>query len=183
MLEKTPNFNEIAKQLILDAQTIAEVEMINFVMGNFEKQGFLDSSLKPWQERSIDDDAGRAVLTKSGALRDSIKLISSSNKRVIVGSDAKHAKIHNEGGTLQIPITKKMRAYFWYKYYTIADKKGNIASGSASEASMYKAIALSRKPFLTVKMPKRQFIGPSVTFNREVDLKFIKMIERRFKTQ
>ena len=50
MLEKTPNFNEIAKQLIIDAKTIAEVEMINFIMGNFEKQGFLDSSLQPWQE-------------------------------------------------------------------------------------------------------------------------------------
>ncbi|MNR47593.1 hypothetical protein D3C85_1667140 [compost metagenome] len=76
-----------------------------------------------------------------------------------------------------------MRKYFWYKYYTIADKKGNIQSGSASEASMYKAIALSRKTHLTVKMPKRQFIGESVTFNRDIDAKFIKMIERRFKTQ
>ncbi|PWA10959.1 phage virion morphogenesis protein [Flavobacterium laiguense] len=183
MLEKTPNFDKIAKQLILDAQTIAEVEMINFVMGNFEKQGFLDSSLQPWQERAIDDDPGRAILTKSGALRDSVKLISSSTKRVVVGSDSKYAKIHNEGGTIHIPITKKMRKYFWYKYYTIADKSGNIQSGSASEASMYKAIALSRKTHLTVKIPKRQFIGESVTFNRDIDTKFIKMIERRFKTQ
>lgn len=181
MLDKIPDFKQIAKQLIIDAQTIAEVEMINFVMGNFEKQGFLDSSLQPWQERAIDDDPGRAILTQSGALRDSVKLISSSSKEVIVGSDSKYAKIHNEGGILHIPITKKMRKYFWYKYYTIADKKGNIQSGSASEASMYKAIALSRKTHLTVKMPKRQFIGASVTFNREIDLKFIKMIERRFK--
>lgn len=115
MLDKTPNFQQIGKQLILDAQTIAEVEMINFVMGNFEKQGFLDSSLQPWQERSIDDDPGRAILTKSGALRDSVKLISSSTKRVVVGSDSKYAKIHNEGGTIHIPITKKMRKYFWYE--------------------------------------------------------------------
>lgn len=182
MLDKIPNFKEIAKQLILDAQTIAEVEMINFVMGNFEKQGFLDSSLTPWQERSIDDDQGRAILTKNGALRDSIKITSSSTTRIVVGTDSKYAKIHNEGGKIQIPITKKMRKYFWYKYYTIADKSGNIRSGSASEASMYKAIALSRKSHLTVKIPKRQFIGESVSFNRLIDAKFIKMIERRFKT-
>jgi phage gpG-like protein len=182
MLDKIPDFKQIAKQLIIDAQTIAEVEMIKFVLGNFEKQGFMDASLEPWQERAIDDSPGRAILTQSAALRDSFKLVSSSTKQVVVGSDSKYAKIHNEGGIVHIPITKKMRKYFWYKYYTIADKNGNIRSGSASEASMYKAIALSKKTHLTIKMPKRQMIGDSVTFNREIDLKFIKMIESRFKT-
>lgn len=170
MLEKTPNFNEIAKQLILDAKTIAEVEMINFVMGNFEKQGFLDSSLQPWQERNNGSDSGRAVLTKSGALRDSIKLISSSNKRVVVGSDSKYAKIHNEGGVVNIPITAKMRKFFWYKFKETGDVK-------------FKGMALTKKAHFSFTVPKRQFMGESVTFNQDIDTKFIKMIERRFKTQ
>ena len=182
MLDKVPDFNKIAKQLIQDAQTIAEVEMINFVMRNFAEQGFMDSTFQPWAERKLDDDSGRAVLTKSAALRDSVKLTQSSPERVIVGSDAIHAHIHNEGGIINIPITKKMRKFFWFKYYQIADKKGNIVSGSATEASMYKAMALSRKTHLTVKMPKRQFMGNSQTFNRDIDAKFLKMIERRFKT-
>jgi phage gpG-like protein len=170
MLDKTPNFQQIGKQLILDAQTIAEVEMINFVMGNFEKQGFLDSSLQPWQERKDSSDIGRAILTKSGALRDSIKLISSSTKRVVVGSDSKYAKIHNEGGVINIPVTAKMRKFFWYKYKETGDGK-------------YKGMALTKKTHFTATIPKRQFIGESVSFNRDIDAKFIKMIERRFKTQ
>jgi phage gpG-like protein len=169
MLDKIPNFNEIAKKLILDAQTIAEVEMINFVMGNFEKQGFLDSSLQPWQERKGGTDTGRAILSKTGALRDSVKLISSSNKRVVVGSDSKYAKIHNEGGAINIQVTAKMRKFFWYKYKETGDVK-------------YKGMALTKKTHFTITMPKRQFIGPSVTFNRDIDTKFIKMIESRFKT-
>ena len=40
MLDNVLNFNKIVAQLIKDAQTIAEVEMINFVMANFERQGF-----------------------------------------------------------------------------------------------------------------------------------------------
>ena len=37
MLDKIPNFQQIGKQLIIDAQTIAEVEMINFIMVNGKK--------------------------------------------------------------------------------------------------------------------------------------------------
>ena len=170
MLEKTPDFNKIAKQLIIDAQTIGEVEMINFVMGNFEKQGFLDSSLQPWSERKNNTDTGRAILTQSGALRDSIKLISANTKRVIVGSDSKYAKIHNEGGVTNIPITARMKKFFWYKYKQTGD-------------SRYKSMALTKKPHFSITTPKRQFMGPSEAFNKLIDAKFIKMIERRFKTQ
>lgn len=170
MLEKTPDFNKIAKQLIIDAQTIGEVEMINFVMGNFEKQGFLDSSLQPWSERKNNTDAGRAILTQSGALRDSIKLISTSPKRVIVGSNSKYAKIHNEGGVTNIPVTTRMKKFFWYKYKQTGD-------------SRYKSMALTKKTHFSITTPKRQFMGPSESFNKLIDAKFIKMIERRFKTQ
>lgn len=168
MLDNVPDFDKIAKQLIVDAQTIAEVEMIKFVMANFERQGFLDASLQPWQERKGGSDHGRAILTKTGALRDSNKLISSSTKRVIVGSDSRYAKIHNEGGVINIPVTAKMRKFFWYKY----KETGN---------GMYKGMALTKKTHFTVTIPKRQFIGPSISFNRDIDAKFIKMIERRFK--
>lgn len=170
MLDKIPDFKQIAKQLILDAQTIAEVEMINFIMSNFERQGFLDTSTQPWQERKNNSDAGRAILTQSGALRDSIKISSSSTKKVVASSDSKHAKIHNEGGIVNIPVTAKMRKFFWFKYKQTGESK-------------YKSMALTKKTHFTVTVPKRQFMGPSEAFNQIIDTKFIKMIERRFKTQ
>lgn len=168
MLDNVPNFNKIAAQLIKDAQTIAEVEMINFVMANFERQGFLDSSIQPWQERKDGADNGRAILSKTGALRDSNKLISSSPKRVVVGSDSKYAKIHNEGGVINIPVTAKMRKYFWYKYKETSN-------------GMYKGMALTKKTHFTFTVPKRQFMGESQSFNRDIDSKFKKMIVQRFK--
>lgn len=168
MLDKIPDFNKIAKQLIIDAQTIAEVEMINFVMLNFEKQGFLDSSIMPWEGRKNDSDSGRAILTKTGALRDSVKPVSSSTKRVVIGSDSKYAKIHNEGGTINIPVTAKMRRFFWYKYKETGQAK-------------YKGMALTKKTHFTVNIPKRQFMGESVYFNNLIDAKFKKMIVQRFK--
>ncbi|MEO6176956.1 MAG: phage virion morphogenesis protein [Flavobacterium circumlabens] len=169
MLEKSPNFIEIGRKLIRDAQTIAEVEMINFVMGNFERQGFLDKSVQPWQERQNNSDPGRAILTNSGALRDSVKISTSSEKRVIASSNSKYAKIHNEGGTMNIPITPKMRKYFWYMYKETGEGK-------------YKGMALTKKTHFVVKMPKRQFMGPSEAFNNLIDAKFKKMILERFKT-
>jgi len=168
MLDKVPDFQKIGRQLIVDAQTIAEVEMINFVMANFEKQGFLDSTLQPWEQRKNDEDHGRAILTKTAGLRDSIKITQSSTKRVAVGSNAKHAKIHNEGGIITIPVTAKMRKFFWYKYKETGQQR-------------YKSMALTKKTHFTIKMPKRQFMGNSVTFNDIIDAKFKKMIIQRFK--
>ncbi|WP_264521189.1 phage virion morphogenesis protein [Flavobacterium sp. N1994] len=168
MITKIPDFNGVAKKLIKDAQTIAEVEMINFIMGNFEKQGFMDGSLQPWQARKGNTDSGRAILTKSSALRDSISISSSSSKRVVATATAKHAKIHNEGGILKIPVTAKMKKYFWYMF----KKTGQ---------SQYRAMALTKKSYFEIKMPKRQFMGDSATFRATIQNKFIKMIESRFK--
>jgi len=168
MLDKTPDFNKIAAQLIIDAQTIAEVEMINFIMANFERQGFLGSSIQPWAERKGNTDSGRAILSKSGALRDSITISSSSTKRVIANASAAHAKIHNEGGIVNIPVTAKMRKFFWFKYKQTGEAK-------------YKGMALTKKTHFTVTVPKRQFMGESEAFNQLIDAKFKKMIVQRFK--
>ncbi|WP_281323753.1 phage virion morphogenesis protein [Flavobacterium sp. IMCC34518] len=168
MLEKIPDFNKIGRQLIIDAQTIAEVEMINFIMGNFERQGFLDTSIQPWQERKNNTDSGRAILTQSGALRDSVKISSSSIQQVVASSDSKYAKINNEGGLVNIPVTAKMRKFFWFKYKQTGEGK-------------YKGMALTKKTHFTFTIPKRQFMGPSEAFNNLIDAKFKKMILQRFK--
>lgn len=181
MIDKIPDFNDVAKKLIKDAQTIAEVEMINSIHRNFENQGFMDASLEPWQKRKMGGDDGRAILKSSGALQDEISITSSNLKQIIVSATSRYAKIHNEGGIINIPITKKMRDYFWFRYYSIADKKGNITSGSPTEAAMWKKMALTKKTHLKINMPKRQFMGPSIAFNNLLEQKFIKMIEMRFK--
>jgi phage gpG-like protein len=168
MLDKVPDFQKIGKQLILDAQTIAEVEMINFVMSNFEKQAWQDGSAQPWPQRNNDDDPGRALLVKNNTLIDSFKIGESSTKRVVLTSTARHAAIHNEGGILHVPITPKSRKFFWAKY-------------RETQKPMFKALALTKKPYLTITIKKRQFMGASITFNNIIEAKFQKMIVQRFK--
>jgi len=168
MSNKIPDFQKIGEQLIKDAQTIAEVEMINFVMGNFEKQGFTDKSLTPWEKRKDNADPGRAVLVKSGMLRDSVKVTESNPDRVVVSASAKYAQIHNEGGIINVRVTPRMRKYFWLMYYKTEDEK-------------YRAMALTKKQAFKIKIPKRQFMGHSENFNAHIEDLFFKTITQRFK--
>ena len=168
MIDKVPNFIEIGKLLIKDAQTIAEVEMINFVLNNFDKQGFVDGSITNWEMRKDGSDSGRAILMKTAALRDGNKITQSSTKRVILSNDAKYSKLHNEGGVIHIVITKKMRSYFWAMY-------------QQTKLGKWKAMALNKNQSLTIKIPKRQFMGPSTTFNKTIEQKLLKAIVNRFK--
>lgn len=168
MIDKIPDFNAVAQKLIKYAQTIAEVEMINFINRNFENQGFMDASLQPWTGRKNGFDTGRALLKKSGELQDRISVTSSSTKQVEVTAASKYAKIHNEGGVVNIQVTPKMKRWFWYMYKTTKNER-------------YKAMALSKKTAFTFTMPKRQFMGPSIAFNKLIEQKFLNMIEMRFK--
>lgn len=168
MSNKIPDFQKIGKELIKDAQTIAEVEMVNFVMSNFEKQGFTDSGFKAWEKRKNNADPGRAVLVKSGALMDSVKITESNPERVVLSASAKHAQIHNEGGTINIPVTDKMRKYFWFMY-------------KRTEEGKWKGMALTKKSHFNVKIPKRQYMGDSISFNKNIENLFFKAIVERFK--
>ncbi|MEH6406659.1 MAG: hypothetical protein V7767_05200 [Leeuwenhoekiella sp.] len=168
MQNKIPDFKAIGKELIKDAQTIAEVEMINFILSNFEKQGFTDTGFVPWQGRKNDADPGRAILVKSAELRDSAHISESTPERVVATASAKHAQIHNEGGIVNIPVTKKMRGYFWYMYKRTGQDK-------------WKGMALTKKTHFTFTIPKRQFMGESHSFNLHIESLFFKTIATRFK--
>lgn len=168
MPNKVPDFEKIGRELIKDAQTIAEVEMVNFVMSNFEKQGFRDSGFTPWKKRKGDADPGRAILTDSSSLRDSVKITGSSPERVTLSATARHAEIHNEGGQVNIPVTPKMKKYFWYMYKRTRNEK-------------WKGMALTKKTHFSFTMPKRQFMGHSVSFNQHIEDLLIRSITNRFK--
>lgn len=168
MQTKLPDFKKIGQDLIRDAQTIAEVEMINFVLGNFENQGFTDGSFVPWEQRKGNSDVGRALLKKDMTLFDSIEVTESSPEGVTVSAGADHAEIHNEGGLVNIPITKKMRKFFWAMYYQTKEPK-------------WKGMALTTKRAFSFKMPKRQFMGNSESFNQHIERLLFKSIESRFK--
>ena len=99
---------------------------------------------KAWPPRKHEDGIGSLML-RSGALRRSITIEADGNQ-VVINSSTLYAHIHNEGGVVQVPVTTKMRKYFWARYKSTKEPK-------------YKALAITKRTQLTIRIPKRQFAG------------------------
>jgi phage gpG-like protein len=81
----------------------------NFFQDNFKKQGFDDNGVKRWQARkgqvsfnglarvSKKSESGRAILVKTGDLRNSIRVKSASMRKIVIATDLDYSKIHNDG--------------------------------------------------------------------------------------
>lgn len=161
ILDMNDDVRKIVKRILKDIQ----VEMEDEFDRNFERQAFFSEA---WARRkSPVRNEGRAILTDSGRLRGSIgsRLTEDS---VVFFSDLPYAGIHNEGG--EIRVTKRMKGYFWHKYYeatgsfgrkkngTLRKDKRNVRLGT--EAEFWRFMAL-KKEGSTITIPRRQFLGTS----------------------
>ena len=163
-----PDFEGVFKKLLQDLPRYVEVTAKNFFIDSFNKQGFTNENFEAWERRNQPDyRAGGAILTATGALRNSIHTIEANTNNVTIGTYAAYAKIHNEGGIITLPVTKKMKKYFWYMYKTTQNEK-------------WKWMALTKKETLTIKIPKRQYIGESETLMNNLDKMFIDRIKQYF---
>lgn len=165
---KVPDFQKIGKKLIHDATRIASVECLNFFTRSFEQHGWTDTAFQPWPARKSDGQDGGNLMQPTGNLRDSLQILSRSRLKIIFGTHVPYAKIHNEGGTLNIPITPKSRKFFWYMYQKTGLNK-------------WKWMALTKKERLSITMPKRQFIGHSDTMMKHIHKLWCNRLEKEFK--
>jgi phage gpG-like protein len=129
------------KQLQRDAPRYIGELGVNHFNENFQRQGFVDDSLQPWDPRDPDRDEGRAVLFKSGTLRRSIRVVRRSSEQVVWGTDVKYAKVHNEGGDIQV------KAHL---------RRGRKGDEHPIRAYMYRA-------------KQRQFMGQSKQLTRKIE--------------
>lgn len=166
--KKTPDFLSIAKTLKKDAIRYAAIHALSFFQDSFINQGFTDESFEAWQNRADNIGAGRNILIKSTQLQKSLEILAKSDSSIKFGSEQPYANIHNEGGTITVRVTEKMRKYFWYMY-----KK--------EKKDYYKWMALTKKDSFIIKIPKRKFVGESKTLMNQMDEWMIKNIEKRFK--
>jgi phage gpG-like protein len=128
---------------------------LNFYLDSFKRQGFIDTSFERWKARSKADKnqkrrGNRAILTKSGALKRSIKM-AVRGFSIIIYSDVPYAQIHNEGGT--ITGTANVKAH-----------KRRMRVGRKSKVVDVKAHP--RK--VNIKIPKRQFMGESSLLEKRI---------------
>lgn len=155
------NIQKIIKNILRDIA----VDMKDEFDQNFERQAFFSEA---WQRRkSPIRDKGRAILTDTGQLRSSIHSRTTDNS-VIFYTDLPYAEIHNDGG--EIVVTKKMKGFFWHKYYEATGAFGRKKDGSrrndkrtiqlSDEAEFWKFLAL-KKAGTTIRIPRRRFLGTS----------------------
>ncbi len=139
------------------------IEAVNLFKENFDKEGFIagNGRLQKWEKTRR--NTGRKILTKSRRLRRGIHIKRIGNGRVVVGVDSniKYAALHNFGGT--IPITPKMRRYFWAMFKKTGD-------------SYFKGMALTKKTEFVI--PERKFIGNTSAMEPRLDRRTIKELKK-----
>ncbi len=132
----------------------------NFFMRGFPRGGqMLNGVFVPWKLRkfTLDRSGGdRKVLTKSGALGSSIRQTNNSNGRIEIFTNKKQAQLLSDGGKL--PITAKMRRFFWAMYFKEIGKikpgkNGTIGIKRGQEqfnkyAKVWKNLAMTKKSYL-----------------------------------
>ncbi len=155
-----PDFKAFQRWYNKDLPRKVGITANTFFKENFRKQGFDDGGVRKWEPRKRTRRRGRGVLMDTGRLRRSIRVLQRSPGRVVIGTkDIPYAVIHNEGGIVRPRVTPKMRKWAWAMYY---------ANKGTAEAAFYKNLALTKKTRLTIRIPKRQFIGNSRTLDRKV---------------
>lgn len=167
-INNTPDFLKMADNLKKDMVRYASVAGVNFFQDSFQNQGFTNENFEAWESRKNDLDPGRKILVKSSFLLNSIQVFDANENQIVYGSDAEHSEIHNNGGVIKMNITPRARRYFWFMH-------------KATGNDMWKAMALTKKQTMTVNIPKRQFIGESKTFLKELDTWMKTEIIKRFK--
>lgn len=147
------------------------VELTDEFDQNFERQSFFSEA---WQRRKSPTRPGGHILIETGQLRKSIQSRTTENS-IIFYTTEPQAAIHNEGG--EIIVTKKMKRYFWHKYYETTGSFGRKKDGSlrkdkrtvqlTEEAEFWKFMAL-KKAGTTIKIPRRRFLGISPEVEKTV---------------
>jgi phage gpG-like protein len=155
------------KKLIADWETVKKTlpievgdEAVSHFQSNFPEQGF---DGQRWKPRKNDKTPGRAILTKSGRLKRSIRRKLATFAKIVISTDVPYAKIHNEGGTINHPGGSKTLSF--------VSKGKSKRFGKTSTEKQRSRITLQSKSTTAayqIKMPKRQFMGDSKKLNEKV---------------
>lgn len=148
-----------------------KVELKDEFDKNFQRKAFFG---KKWPKEKLVNRRG-SLMARTNKLRHSINADIMSDG-IKFSSSLPYASIHNEGGT--VIVTKKMKSFFWYMYYSTAgkmtkNKNGKMANNSRNrtlsvEAQQWKNLALM-KIGQKIEMPERRFIGDDPKVKEAID--------------
>jgi phage gpG-like protein len=162
------------KNIPTEVATIA----VNFSKDRFRNSNWLDDDREKWQKlkhprtgKTGKPSNNQTLLVKTGRLKRSIRKISATEDKVIIGTDVPYAQIHNEGGTITGAAIVKTHAV---KSHTRTRK------GRKETVKAHIVKAHSRK--MNVKIPKRQFMGNSYTLQKRITLHITARFTRALKS-
>lgn len=126
---------------------IVGTEVVNSALDNFKTESYFGEK---WQERKDKKNKRKILVGKTGDLRRSPRIITSSPGLVNVGSDVPYAEVHNDGG--KINRASRSETFVRNRFKT-GTKKGKFKKGTTDgQGQTYKAYSYS--------MPTRKFLGP-----------------------
>ncbi len=145
---------------------------------NFRQGGFVNGGIHKWPDSKRQSSGYNNAASQYGPLLSSRRHLFSSIKytpgdgSVTITNDLPYAAIHNQGGTIHVNVTPKMKRYAWAKYYEVSGKAKNsdgkkrkrskaTQAADNAQADFWKRLALTKKTSMQIHIPQRQFIGES----------------------
>lgn len=168
-------FTKLIEKRAREIQTYANLRFpteagntaLRFINGNFMAQGWQGNGFKPWKA----NQRGKRILVNKGHLR-SANYYTTSPGTAIIRNTMPYAKIHNEGGTIQMKPRDQVIHF---------NKKGKFAR--AKKASYAQK---ARRGAYSITIPQRQFAptqsSQSPVMNNAIRRKIIQEYSRIFKT-
>ena len=178
---KLEDIRKAASQLVRNAPRIAGRYAVEHTRDNILKRSGqpVNGSVQKFAPRKYEVRSvkGKKILMDSRTLANSIKIINLAPMQVSFGvSDnkiAKYAQAQNEGA--DIPVTAKMKKFFWAKHYEAGGKKGN------ADSDFWKGMAL-KKTGSKIHIKARRFIDitPDIIkgIGRELDAFWNSLIKK-----
>lgn len=151
---------------------VAGQELVNFFKRNYRRGGYEDGGFHAWKvtKRQLSGMKGAEgkylpLHSRRNALFSAIAY-KTGDGWVSVFNNTPYADIHNDGGTITIRLTDKMRRFFWAMYYkangirrtTGGKGRKKAKTKAAMVAEQYKWMALTKRKTFAVRIPQRKFI-------------------------
>jgi len=157
---------------------------VKFSKDRFRDQAWLDKTRQPWKQRARNREGKRrsqTLLVDKGRLKRSIRKISVSPTRVVIGTDVPYAQVHNDG--FKGAVRQRVKSH------TRALTKFGITSRRQLKRSTRIEFGRVKRGETTVKaytrtihqnIPARPFIGQSEALERQLIIHIQTSFEEAF---
>lgn len=146
---------------------------VNFSTQRFRSQSWVDHTTDPWPKRKRSswgkkqERPGRAILVKTGKLRRSIRVISVSPVRVVIGTDVPYARAHNDG--FRGKVKQNVKAHSRTRFGMAQSSVIGTRKGTTRRVRMMDVKVKAHTRTIRQNLPRRRFIGTSAVLDKQLE--------------